>query len=72
MKRKTNIQIIKGIMETGPMFQLVVVEAVSKYVEEVYKGDAKNYDNAIISGQAWKAICADIRETLMNAYQEKK
>ncbi len=67
MKRKTNVQVVKQIMEFsnyGPIAQLFVMDALSKFAEKVSKADPAEVGNGLISGEAWVGVAKEIKQTL--------
>lgn len=74
-KRKTNVQIVKSIMEQsnhGALAQAFVIEAISRYAEQCANLNPKDYDqNSFINMEAWKSLAIEIREKLDNEYRFK-
>ncbi len=61
LKRETNVQFVKRIMEYGsPLRQAFVIEAIAKYAEACAKADAKTFDCAWLSGDAWVQVAREI------------
>jgi hypothetical protein len=62
MKNKTNVQIVTSYMNTGsPLNQVFVIEAITKYAEQVRNQRLTVIDsmkNTFVSGEAW-VQCAD-------------
>lgn len=47
-------------MQSGPIAQLFVIEAVRKYAEACAKAEPKQMDTGIISGAHWKRCAVEI------------
>lgn len=57
----TNLELITDIMEYGsPMNQIVVIEGVARYCEQVIEAGAEAVDSPLINGEAFVASCEDI------------
>lgn len=74
-KRKTNIQIVKSIMEHsnyGALAQAFVIEAISRYAQECSVINPKDYnENSFINMEAWKGCAIEIQEKLDLEYRFK-
>lgn len=71
-KRKTNVQIVKSVMEFsafGPLAQAFVVQAITKYAEAVANAKPEDVDNAMISGESWVGVAKEIRDKMAEAYK---
>ena len=73
-KQKTNVQIVKEIMEFsdfGPLAQMFIIDAITKQAEAVSKTTAKDYpENMMIHPEAWINVAKEIKEKLEKAYKE--
>jgi len=69
-KNKTNVQIVKGIMENsqyGALSQLFVMDALHKFSKSVSESSEKDYPkNGFISAQAWIGVAKEINDKLNN------
>lgn len=67
-KRKTNVQIVKEMMEKsqyGALSQAFVMEAISRYAEEVSKTKPNDYSkNSFIHPDAWIGVAKEIQDRL--------
>lgn len=67
-KRKTNVQIVKEMMEKsqyGALSQAFVMEAISRYSEEISKTKPTDYPkNSFIYPEAWIGIAKEIQDKL--------
>ena len=45
----------------GALSELFVMQAVQAYADEVLAADPATLDNALVSGQAWRNVAADIK-----------
>jgi len=66
-KRQTNEQFLTEIMRFsryGALSQAFVMEALSRYAEEVSKADPKSCDTPMLSGAAWVGVAKEIRDKL--------
>lgn len=69
----TNEDFISWIMNVSPygaMAQLVVVEAVRYYTEQVsLQAEPEDEPNALINPKAWQACCKDIHNKVVANYE---
>ena len=72
MKNKTNVQVVKKIMETGsPMNQLFVMDALKKWSDYIIKHEAetlKQLENTMIYGPAWVDAAKHVKNMLDEHY----
>ena len=71
-KRKTNVQIVKIIMETGMLHGPFVMEAIRRYSETVLKDEAetlKQMEGTMINGHAWIQCAKDAKDIVEKAYE---
>lgn len=72
MKNKTNVQLVKKIMETGsPMNQLFVMDALKKWSDYIIDHEAevlKQLENTMIYGPAWVDAAKHCRKMLDEHY----
>ncbi|MBT2325509.1 hypothetical protein J7E62_24555 [Variovorax paradoxus] len=55
-KRKTNTEFVTDAMEfsrRGALIQAFVMEAILRYAKRVAAGKPEDFDNPMISGEAW-------------------
>lgn len=75
-KRKTNLDLVKNLMEVSPqgaLSQMFVVEAISRYCDEVIAYEIKEEDERhIINPHAWKACAEDIKKRMKEFYDSQK
>ena len=45
----------------GALSELFVMQAVQAYADEVLAADPATLDNALVSGQVWRNVAADIK-----------
>jgi hypothetical protein len=70
MARKTNVQIVKGIMEFskhGVIAQAFVMEAIGRYAEEVAKATPEQLapmDSGMIHSSVWQETAKEILHKL--------
>lgn len=63
LKRETNVQFVKRIMEYGsPLRQAFVIEAIEKYAIACAREKAETFDCAWLSGAAWVQVAKEIRD----------
>jgi hypothetical protein len=73
-KRKTNVQIVKHMMEFsnhGALAQLFIIQAIEQYAKQMSSltpEQVKKFDNAFISGEAWQSVAVEIKTTLEKHY----
>lgn len=66
-RAESNTEFVSRLMEfsgRGALAQLVILTAVSKYVEQVVANEAKvvaGMGAGLISGEGWVAACRDLR-----------
>lgn len=66
-KRLDNIDFVKELMtrsKYGPLAQIFVIECLDKWSGIVAAEDPKQFDNALISGEAWVAVAKEINQKL--------
>lgn len=67
MKKKTNVQCVKDIMEFsnyGALAQAFVMDALSKLSNAVSESDPKMFDNPFLNGEAWVGVAREIKGKL--------
>ncbi len=67
MKRKTNVQIVKNIMEQskfGPFAQSFVMQALSEYAERIAASKDSEYERSFIAAYTWKGIATEVLEKM--------
>ncbi len=71
-KRKTNVQIIKDIMEHsqyGALAQAFVIDALSKWSDKVAASTPDQYpENGIVHPPAWIGVAKEIKGKLDSHY----
>jgi len=77
-QRKTNVQIVKDIMEKskyGVLAQAFVIEAIVKLIDQVeampLPDMQERFRYSVISPEAWKEIAAEIKEKLADYYPKR-
>lgn len=73
MKKKTNVQFVKHLMESsqyGVLTQAFVIEAVAKYAEAVIKEhtNKKTLDTNLIHNKAWLGIANEVQKKINKQY----
>lgn len=69
----TNTEFVEDIMEYsrfGPLAQLFVLEAISKYAKACANAKPEDMDNGLISGEMWQAVAKDIHEKCEARYNK--
>ena len=75
-KRKTNVQIVKGIMEHsqyGVLAQAFVIDALTKVSEKIASLTVEELtekfgDSAMVSPAAWHGVATEIKRKLDEGY----
>ncbi len=65
MKKQTNVQFIKKLMEQGrhgPLNQAFVMCAIKRYVEQVLASTPEQLNTGLISGELWLSIADEIKK----------
>ena len=68
---ETNVEFVTRLMESSPMIQLVVIEALTKYTGRVIENEAavlKSFEGTMIHGPAWVSACRTLADELGNKY----
>lgn len=72
-KRQTNTQFIKRAMEYskyGAMAQMIIMHAITAYVNAVAECDDKPDDwNDFVVWETWHACCVDIKQQIEKFYR---
>lgn len=71
-KRKTNVQLVKQMMEFSPhgaLAQLFVMQALDKYAQMCIDATPDQLANGLIDGAAWQAVAKDIKRQMDEHYQ---
>ena len=72
MKRKTNVQFVKQIMEAGsPLNQIFVIECLEKYSKHVLDNKEalrKSMENHMIHPDAWISCAEHVQKELQNRH----
>lgn len=74
MKRKTNVQIIKFIMENsryGALSQMFVIDCLSKFADAVSKSKPSEYENCGVHPQSWIGVAKEIKDILDAHYSPR-
>lgn len=65
---KSNVELLTEIMSFGsPMKQLVVMDAVYKYCEQIIENEAavlESMKDGMIYGPAWVSACKEIKKSI--------
>lgn len=65
MKKKTNVQLVKNLMEVsqyGVLAQAFVIEAIAKEAKRVSELSPEDFpENSFISPKAWIGVATEIR-----------
>lgn len=68
MKRKTNVQIVKDIMENsryGALAQVFVMDALHKFSDAVAESELKDYPpGSFVAPEAWIGVAKEIKNKL--------
>lgn len=65
--RETNSQLVARIMDfpkSGPIMQLLVIEALRRYATDCAEADPKKLDLGPISGVHWKRCAVELRDEI--------
>jgi hypothetical protein len=63
-QRRTNVEFVRDLMEFSPygaLVQAFVLEALSRYADQVADADPAQFDSALLSGHAWVGVARDIK-----------
>ncbi len=63
-RRKTNVQALTDMMEVsnyGALAQVFILEAISRYADDVAEADPSAMSNPMISGRAWVGVAKEIK-----------
>lgn len=66
-KRKTNVQLVKSIMENsnyGALAQLFVMDALYKFSNKVAAANPSEAGNFLVDGAAWVGVAKEIQAKL--------
>lgn len=67
-KVKTNVQLVKNIMETshfGVLSQAFVMEAIGRYAEKISEMSVEDFsENSFIDPGSWIGVAKEIKEKL--------
>ena len=69
--RESNVEFVTRLMESSPMVQLVVIEALSKYTGRVLANEAaviESFAGSMIDGPSWVAACRKMADELGKKY----
>lgn len=69
--KRTNIEVVTDLMEFseyGALAQIFVIDALSKWSEIIKDKDPKEFENPLISGQAWVGVAQEINRKLNARY----
>ena len=69
--RESNVEFVTRLMESSPMVQLVVIEALTKYTDRVTDNEAavlKSFEGTMIHGPAWVSACRKMADELGKKY----
>jgi len=74
MKRKTNVQIVKEIMEHsnyGALSQSFVIQAITKYADACAAAKPEDFGApGLINYEAWIGVAKEIKDKLDTHYKE--
>jgi hypothetical protein len=65
--RDTNVEFVTKLMEysrRGALIQAFVIHALDSFSKRVAAGKPEDFDNAMISGEAWRDCGVEIQEKL--------
>ena len=69
--RESNVEFVTRLMESSPMVQLVVIEALTKYTGRVLANEAavlESFAGSMIDGPSWVAACRKMADELGKKY----
>jgi hypothetical protein len=67
MNGKTNVQLVKEIMENskyGALAQMFVMDALLKWSDIVSKSKPDDYKDSFVHGESWIAVAKEIKAKL--------
>lgn len=70
---KTNVQVLTDLMQFsryGALAQVFIIDAIQKQARLAAATDPEKIDSALVSGQAWVGVAAEIRDALDKHYGE--
>lgn len=74
MKRKTNVEFVKSIMNNshyGAMKQSFIISALDEYSRQVLEGKIDMDEHYIISPSLWRGIAKELTDELASQYGEQ-
>jgi hypothetical protein len=72
-KRKTNVQVVKQMMEHsayGALAQIFIMDALAKHSKAVSETDPSKFESGLISGAAWVGVAKEIHKTLGDHFKQ--
>lgn len=69
MKRKTNIQLINEIMNSGAVPQIFVMDAIDKLSRAVIESKKKDYGENLIPYESWVKVAKFINKKMEETYK---
>jgi hypothetical protein len=71
-KSKTNDKFVTDLMNfNGPIVNVFVIECLSKWSAIIAKTNPKEFDNALIAGEAWVAAAKIVKAAIDEKYGSK-
>lgn len=71
-KRKTNVQLVKTMMEFssyGPLAQVFIMQAISEYAKSVASSTPEKLETPLVSGAAWHGVAVEIKNQIDDHYK---
>ncbi len=69
---KTNVQIVKSIMENsqyGALAQAFVIDALMKWSDKIANTDPKLLEHGLVNADSWVGVAKEIQSKLNAAYK---
>lgn len=71
-KRKTNVQVVKQMMEFSPygaMAQVFIMQAIEKYADSCIAAKPEEMTTGFMDGKTWQDIAIDIKRQIAEHYK---
>lgn len=71
---KTHAEFIHDLIEFspyGPLVQAFVLEAISRYADQVACASPAQFDSAMLSGRAWVGVAHDVKARLKQHLEQR-
>lgn len=76
MKTETNVEFVTRVMDSNPMLQMVIIQALFSYTEQVVKNEAEFREsmkgNPIVSAEGWINATKELKAELDKKYPQRK